>query len=287
MKGLLSNRREDSHKGDYGRVLIIGGSRGMTGAPYLASQSALRTGSGLVYTMVPQSLETIMCIKLIEAIVKPIEDKGKGHFISESLNTIVKEIENMDALAIGPGMGVDTERIELIGEVIKSSEVPMVIDADGINCISYNVAMLLKKKRSIIITPHPGEMGRLMKKNIHEIQENREYYARYAAEKYNIFVVLKGHKTIVASPQGQLYINNTGNPGMATAGSGDVLTGIITSLLGQGVNPFEAAKLGVYLHGMAGDLSRDKKGEYGIIATDIVKNIPYSIKILMKKENLC
>lgn len=274
MKELLPKRDANTHKGTYGRVGIISGSRGMTGAVYLACQSALRTGSGLVYAIVPESLETIMSIKLTEAIIRPIYDRNTGHFVAESIVSILKEIDKMDAIALGPGIGIDDERIELVWKVIKNVNCPMVIDADGLNCISKNMDMLHKKNSSIIITPHPGEMARLLNIKIREVEENREYYAKYISEKYNIITVLKGHKTIVSSPNGKIYINNTGNPGMATAGSGDVLTGIITSLLGQSLEPFDAAKLGVYLHGLAGDIARDKVGEYGLIAGDIVEAVP-------------
>jgi hydroxyethylthiazole kinase-like uncharacterized protein yjeF len=277
MKDLLLKRKENSHKGSYGRVAIIAGSRGMTGAPYLASKSALRTGSGLVYNIIPESLESIMCMKLTEAIIKPIIDRGTGHFVIESSNSIIKEIRNMDSIALGPGIGVDDERVELVSKIIKNVNSPIVIDADGINCISSNIEMLNYKKNQMIITPHPGEMARLLNLDIKDIEANRLYYCQYISEKYNIYIVLKGHKTIVTSPQGELYINNTGNPGMATAGSGDVLTGIIVSLLGQNLSPFNAAKLGVYLHGLAGDIARDEKGEYGLIATDILESIPYAI----------
>ncbi|MDR7870722.1 MAG: NAD(P)H-hydrate dehydratase [Tissierellaceae bacterium] len=283
MKDLLAKRNENTHKGSYGRVAIIAGGRGMTGAPYLASKAALRTGSGLVYSIIPESLETIMCIKLTEAIIRPINDRGTGHFVLESLDSILKEISNMDSIALGPGIGVDRERVELVSEIIKKSNAPMVIDADGLNCISKDVEVLNNKINSIIITPHPGEMARLLNTDIKSIEEKRQYYAQYISGKYGIYTVLKGHETIVASPDGEIYINTTGNAGMATAGSGDVLTGIIVSLLGQSLPPFNAAKLGVYLHGLAGDIARDKIGEYGMIATDILESIPYAISGIVKE----
>ena len=277
MKNLLPKRSENTHKGSYGRVVIIAGSRGMTGAPYLASKSALRAGTGLVYCLIPEILEYIMSIKLTEVIIKPIFDRSTGHFVKESIDSILDEIENVDAIALGPGMGVGGERVELVSKIIEKSNVPMVIDADGINCISKYPEMLNHKKSPVILTPHSGEIARLLKKDIKEIESNRKYYSQYISEKYDVFVVLKGHNTIVTSSQGELYINNTGNPGMATAGSGDVLTGIIASLLGQNLSPFDAAKLGVYLHGLSGDIAKDQRGEFGIIATDILEAIPYAI----------
>lgn len=278
MKNLLPKRNKEAHKGTYGRVGIIAGSRGMTGAPYLSSQAALRVGAGLVYTIVPKYIEDIMCIKLTEAIIKPIEDMGRGNFVNKFASEIIEAIEGLDALALGPGYGVDIDRIYLVEKIIKSCKVPIVIDADGINCISHNPDILAGNKKEIIITPHPGEMARIVGKNIGEVQGDRENYAKYVAQKYNIYVVLKGHNTIVASPKGDIYVNKTGNPGMATAGSGDVLTGMIVGFLGQGLKSFEAAKLGVYLHGMAGDIACKDKGEYSLIASDILENISVSMK---------
>ena len=277
MKNLLPKRREDSHKATYGRIGVIAGSSGMAGAAYLVSEAALRTGSGLVYSIIPKSLEVIMSIKLTEVIIKSIDDRGKGYFIEESINEILKAIHNMDVIALGPGIGVDEGRVNLVREIIRNVKLPMIIDADGVNCISKDINILKEKKGPIIITPHPGEMGRLLNLEISEVENKREYYAKYISKEYDIITVLKGHKTIVASPEEKIYINTTGNPGMATAGSGDVLTGIITSLLGQGLSPFNASKLGVYLHGLAGDISKSKIGEYGIIARDIIKAIPYGI----------
>ncbi len=275
---LLPERKKYSHKGDYGRVGIISGSTGMTGAPYLTSQSALRTGSGLVYTMVPKSLETIMSIKLTEPIIMPIEDRGKGHFIRDSLPHILNEIENMDAMAIGPGFGVDQARLYIVEEVIKSYKKPIVFDADAINCLAINPSVLRNRNTPIVITPHPGELGRLLGKKTNEIQKNRIFYSKLTSCKYNVIVALKGKDTVVASPRGEVYINTTGNPGMATAGSGDVLTGMILSLIGQNMEIMRATKLGVFIHGLAGDFAKESKGEHGLIASDIVDNIPISMK---------
>ena len=278
IKSLLPKRVKDSHKGTYGRAAIIGGSRGMLGAPYLTSMAALRTGTGLVYSIVPKSLENIMAIKLTEVIIKSAEDKDKGYFTKDSISDILKGMEEMDVVAIGPGIGVDKERAELIEEIIKNYKGPIVLDADGINCLSLNPYILNNCNQPIIITPHPGELARFLGRSVKEIQENRIYYSKYTSEKYNIIVVLKGFNTIVVAPTGEVYVNATGNPGMATAGSGDLLTGVIASFIGQGISPIDAAKLGVFCHGLAGDLASTYKGEYGIIATDILENIPYSIK---------
>lgn len=277
------SRKKDSHKGSYGRLGIIGGSAGMTGAPYLTAQAALRTGSGLVYSIVPRSISDIMSVKFNEVIVKSVPDNNKACFREESIEEVLKLMEDMDVLALGPGMGVDEERLNMLDQIISSYERPLVIDADGINCLAMRPEILLNKKGPIILTPHPGEFARLVGKTIGEVQSNRAAYARDLANKYQIILVLKGNETIVACPgEEHIYINSTGNPGMATAGSGDVLTGIIASLLGQGLEGGEAARFGVFVHGLAGDLVSIEKGEHGLIGGDIVKMIPRAIKEIQK-----
>jgi NAD(P)H-hydrate epimerase len=260
IKDLLPKRNKNSHKGTFGRIGIIAGSVGMTGAPYLSTMAALS-------------------IKLIEAIIKPVEDDSTGHFTLNSAKDIDSTIEDMDVLAIGPGVGTGKERIEFIKKILLGYKKPIVLDADGINCISMgNPDILLTRKGDTIITPHPGELSKLLGVSIKEIQENRIKYSKYTSNKYNIITVLKGAETIVCGREGNIYINPTGNPGMATAGSGDVLTGMIASFIGQGLKPYNAAVLGVYCHGLAGDLAKMDKGEYGMIARDVLDNIPYAIK---------
>lgn len=185
----------------------------------------------------------------------------------------------MDVLAIGPGIGVDESRTKLVNAILSTFQKPVVLDADGINCISINnPGALLNRKADTIITPHPGELSKLLKINIDTIQKSRIEYSKNVSNRYNIITVLKGANTIVTNPRGNLFINSTGNPGMATAGSGDVLTGVIASFIGQGIPSYDAAILGVYCHGLAGDLAKSDKGEYGMISRDILANIPYSIK---------
>ncbi len=281
IKNILPKRNKDSHKGTFGRIGIIAGSTGMTGAPYLSTMAALRSGGGLIYTITPKSVSEILSIKLIEAIVKPIEDDNTGHFTMNSFKEINSTIENMDVLAIGPGIGTDEENIDVVKKILLNYKRPIVLDADGINCVSMkDPNILLTRKEDTIITPHPGELSKLLGVSTKEIQENRIKYSKYTSNKYNIITVLKGSETIVCDGQGNIYVNNTGNPGMATAGSGDVLTGMIASFIGQGLEPYYAAILGVYCHGLAGDLAKMDKGEYGMIARDILDNIPYSIKKL-------
>lgn len=282
IKGILPRRDNSSHKGTFGRIAIIAGSMGMTGAAYLSSMAALRTGSGLVYSIVPNSLREVLSVKLTEVIIKPVEDKGTGHFTMDSFQQIINIIEDMDAIAVGPGIGVDEERLELIRRILLEYKKPVILDADGINLISMEPTILSNRQGYTIITPHPGELSRLLGVSIEDIQKERVEYSKLTSNKYNIITVLKGANTLVADGKGRIYTNPTGNPGMATAGSGDVLTGMITSFIGQGIDPYKGAMLGVYCHGVAGDLASKDKGEYGMIARDILDNIPYSLKILDK-----
>ncbi len=277
MKRLLPRRPKEGHKGNFGRLALIGGSSGMTGAPYLSSMAALRTGAGLVYTLVPKALELTMSIKLTEAIIRSVEDGGRGHLTRESLPQILGNLDKIDVVAIGPGMGTHEDSCYILEQLVKNYRGPMVIDADGINCLAHNPNILSHKNR-IVITPHVGEMSRLLKKEIAHIEENRIYYSNYLSNKYNIVVVLKGHRTVVSYPGEETYINESGNVGMATAGSGDVLTGMVASFLAQGLGLFDASKLAVYCHGVAGDMARADRGEHGLIASDIMENIPGAIR---------
>ena len=279
IKDILIKREKNSHKGTYGKVGIIGGSKGMSGAPYLASSAALRTGSGLVYTMVPDSIATVLEIKSVEAIIKSFKCNGEG-FIISNIEDVIDQCKNLDIIAIGPGLGVDYQRIELTSEILTRVDSPIVVDADGINCLVENKEILKSRKSTTILTPHLMEFSRLIKVDQDEIQKNRAKYSQKFAREYGVTMVLKGPNTIVCDSE-NMYINTTGNPGMATAGSGDTLTGMIVSLLGQGLSAYDASKLGVYLHGIAGDIAASDKGEYGLIARDIVNAIPYAIKTII------
>lgn len=279
VKDILIKRDKNSHKGTYGKVGVIGGSKGMSGAPYITSLSALRTGSGIVYTMVPDSISTVLEIKSIEAIVKAFKCNGEGFTIT-NIEDVIIGCENLDAIALGPGMGVDYERIELVSEILKRVSLPVVVDADAINCLGENKEILKNRENPTILTPHLAEFSRLIEVDIDEIQKNREKYSQKFAREHGVVMVLKGRNTVVCDEK-NIYINTTGNPGMATAGSGDALTGMISSFLGQGLTAYEAAKLGVYLHGVAGDIAAMDKGEYSLITRDIVSAIPYAIKTII------
>lgn len=283
IKGILPDRKRISHKGNYGRVGIIAGSIGMTGAAYLTSMSALRSGSGLVYLYVPKSLNSILEVKTVETITLPLEDNNKGYFIEESYKDI-SDLNNYDVLTIGPGIGQNEETKNFLINVIKGYDGKLILDADGINILSDNTDILKDRKGITILTPHLGELSRLINVNIKDIEENRVKYAIKTSKKLNVITVLKGHNTIITDGE-EIYVNSTGNPGMATAGSGDVLTGIISGYVAQGIKEFDSCKVGVYTHGLAGDYAKEQKGEYGLIASDIINNLPKIIKKIRRNDD--
>lgn len=279
----LPSRKKDTHKGNYGRANIIAGSAGMTGAAILTCKSALRTGLGLLKIYIGESLNHIMKTSVPEAITVPLQEMRKGVIGINHIERIVGDTEEASVLTIGPGCGNTAELSEIIKQVLANVEVPIVIDADGLNVLSKNTEWLLGKKSKIITTPHLGEMSRLSGIPIEEIKNNLIKVAKEFSRKFSVIVVLKGASTIVASPEGEVFINVNGNPGMATAGSGDVLTGIITGLIAQGLEPLKAAITAVYLHGVTGDSVARDKGEYGLLAGDLVEYLPYTIKDIVEK----
>ena len=273
MSRVLKKRKRDTYKGDYGHVLIVAGSSGMTGAAYLASEAALLTGSGLVTCAIPKSLNQIMEKKLTEVMTLPVEDRGKGHFISSGFCKIRDFSEKTDVVAIGPGLSKTKEVRVFVKKLLRGLNVPIVLDADGLNCIADKPDVLKEVKKPVVITPHPGELSRLNKKKVDKIQKNRTIFAKEFSDKYGVTVILKGSQTLVASPGKKTYINRTGNPGMASGGTGDVLTGMVASLIGQGYPVYEAAQKAVYLHGLAGDAAAEDKGEPSLRAQDILDHI--------------
>ena len=278
LRGLLKKRSRDSHKGDFGHVFILAGSRGLTGAAALCSNAALRSGAGLVTLGIPASLNSIMSRKLTEVMTISLAETKEGTLSLKAEGDILKKIKTSDVVVLGPGLSQYPETQKLINRLILKIGKPMVMDADALNAISKNTGALKKIKSRFAVTPHPGEMSRLINKSMEYVKNNRLIVAKKFSHDYNAVVVLKGAGTVVAAPDGKYYINTTGNPGMATAGSGDVLTGIIAGLLGQRLNMFNAARLGVYIHGLAGDLAAKDKGEIGLIAGDILEKIPYAIR---------
>lgn len=276
--GLLPPRPPQAHKGDAGHVFLLAGSVGFSGAAALCTMGALRIGAGLVTLGLPKSLHDPMVEKLTEAMLKPLPETKAGSLSLKALPEIVSAIEQRDAAAIGPGLSQQAQTKELVRQLLPKTRKPLVLDADGLNALAEEVVLLRKLPLPIILTPHPGEMARLIKLSSQDVQQDRERIAREFAKQYRVIVVLKGHETVVASFDGTVYVNETGNPGMASGGCGDVLTGMIVGLLGQRLALFDAARLGVYLHGLAGDLAAKDRGEIGLIASDLVDRIPLAIR---------
>lgn len=271
-------RDSSSHKGDYGHLLVLAGSPGKTGAAAMASLAAMRIGTGLVTLGVPESLNPVMEAKLTEVMTEPLPEANKGFFSLKALPQVKELLKGKSALALGPGISTDKAVREFVEKIIITCEVPLVIDADGINCLVDRVELLKGRRAPLVLSPHPGEMARLMGCSVKEIQEDRVGICREFVKKFEVYLILKGARTVVAEPSGAIYINPTGNPGMASGGTGDVLTGMIGGLLAQGYDPVEAAKAGVFFHGLAGDeVSRDK-GNSGMIASDLIEALPRIVK---------
>jgi len=281
-KKLLKKRSKDSHKGDFGHVFILAGSRGLTGAAALCSNAALRSGAGLVTLGIPVSLNLVMSRKLTEVMTFSLAETKEITLSLKAEKEILKKVKASDVVVLGPGLSQYPETQKLINRLILKIDKPMVLDADALNAISKNTRVLKKIKSKYAVTPHPGEMSRLINKSVEYVKNNRLIVAKKFSRDYNTVVVLKGAGTVVAEQGGKCYINTTGNPGMATAGSGDVLTGIIAGFLSQGLKVFDASVMGVYVHGIAGDFAAKDKGEIGLIAGDILENIPYAIKQMQR-----
>lgn len=266
-KNCLPPRKNDSHKKDYGHVLVIAGSKEMPGAGYLTSLAALRSGAGMVTYCMPQESYEKFDPTFSEVMVKPFS----------SAEAILEFAQDKEAIVLGPGMGESEATQKLIAELFQKLEKPMVVDADGINALAKQKDILTQTKAAVIFTPHPGEMGRLLGQSTKEIQENRIASVREAAAKWKQCFVLKGYRSLIGTYDGELYVNPTGNPGMATAGSGDVLAGVIAGLIAQGVKPKLAGLAGTFLHGLAGDLAANEMGEKGLISSDFVRYIPKAL----------
>ncbi|MFH1092532.1 MAG: NAD(P)H-hydrate dehydratase [Candidatus Omnitrophota bacterium] len=274
-------RKYDAHKGDFGHVFVLAGSRGLTGAAVLCAKGALLSGAGLVTLGIPESQYAIVCRKLTEAMTLPLPETRQGSLSLKAFSLIKKFSKDKDVIAIGPGLSRDKSTQELVRKVISSIDIPMVIDADALNALVGHLDILKKRKALTVVTPHPGEMGRILGRKTSYIQKNRRILAKELSDMYNIVTVLKGHRTLVAAePRGKIFENWTGNSGMAKGGSGDVLTGITAAFLGQSGNAYEAAKLAVYVHGLAADLAVKYTGQLSLLATDILNKLPVVLKKL-------
>jgi len=279
-------RSPESHKGTYGHLLVLAGSVGKTGAAYLASQSAARVGTGLVTLGIPESLNAIMEVKLTEVMTYPLPETREKTFSAQATAAIEEMLPRMSALAFGPGVGVNSEVKELIGWIIHHADIPIVLDADGINALAAHASILKEARQPMVLTPHPKELSRLLRIELKAVLDDRLEICRRAACEFNCYLALKGFRTLVADPQGNVFVNPTGNPGMATGGTGDVLTGVIGGLLAQGIPKIRALQAGVYLHGFSGDLVREQKGEYGLVATDLIEHLPIAIERLRNSHSL-
>lgn len=269
---LLPDRDENAHKGDFGRLLLLCGSRGYTGAAYLAAMGALRAGAGLVFLGVPEHIYAIEAVKLNEAIVFPLPDRD-GMLQEDAIPELEDRLPRMDAVLIGCGLGQSEGTGAVVQWVLEHARCPVVLDADGINLISGHKDILRGRTGTTILTPHDGEFARLG----YPIGADRMASARQAAKDLGCIMLLKGHRTCVTDGQ-RAYINCTGNPGLAVGGSGDLLSGIIVGLLGQGLPPLEAAACGCWLHGKAGDLCAAQIGQYGMLPSDLLTVLPRLLK---------
>lgn len=269
---ILPDRDPWAHKGDFGKILLLCGSRGYTGAAALSAMGALRTGAGLVFLGVPESIYAIEAVKLNEPVVFPLPDED-GKLSEIAIDEITSRLPRMDAVLIGCGLGQSRGTMEVLKAVLEKAECPVVVDADGINLLARNIDLLRERTAPTILTPHDGEFARLGG----ILTEDRMASARDFAKQAGCILLLKGHRTCISDGE-VCYENSTGNPGMAVGGSGDVLAGMIVSLLGQGIAPLEAAACGAWLHGAAGDLCASKLGQYGMLPTDMLDVLPRLLK---------
>jgi NAD(P)H-hydrate epimerase len=273
-KWLSVPRRLDTHKGDYGHLLVIAGSVGKTGAAAMACEAALRMGAGLVTLAIPKSLNAIMEMKLTEVMTEPLPETPKQTLSLRAFNSLLRLCEKKRAVIIGPGIGTFKETQSLILKLIKTLDIPIILDADGLTALSTQPKTLPAANRSLILTPHPGEMARLINSTAKEVQEDRIGVSRKFSQSNHVHLVLKGFRTLIATPKGEVFINPTGNPGMASGGTGDVLTGMIGGLICQGFDILTSLQISVYLHGLAGDNVAQEMGEKSLVATDIIERIP-------------
>lgn len=269
---LLPDRNPWGHKGNFGKLLLLCGSRGYTGAAFFAAMGALRSGAGLVFLGVPESIYGIEAVKLNEPVIFPLPDAG-GRLSADAVPEILTRLPQMDAVLVGPGLGQSEGTLAVVRAVLEKAECPVVVDADGINVLRAHRDLLRGRKSPTILTPHDGEFARLGG----VIGEDRMSAAAALAEELGCVVLLKGHETCITDGTDG-YLNPTGNPGMAVGGSGDVLAGVITALLGAGLPPLEAAACGAWLHGAAGDRCAAELGQYGMLPTDMLSALPRLMK---------
>ncbi len=276
LKGTLPKRRRNSHKGDYGKALLVCGSVGYSGAAFFAAEAAVRSGAGLVFMGVPSDIYTISAVKCNEAMPFPLPSDELGRLSKNASGEILERLRSCDACLIGPGLGRSEGVSYIVSQVIKNCRMPLIIDADGINAVSENINILDEAACPIIMTPHEGEFSRLGG----SVLKGREQGASHFAREHKCTLILKGSGTVIAFEDGSILRNMTGNPGMAKGGSGDVLAGILTALIGQGISIRDACAAAVWLHGRAGDISKAELGEYSMTPTDLINTLPKAFREL-------
>jgi NAD(P)H-hydrate epimerase len=285
IRTLIHPRPPEAHKGEFGRVLVVGGSVGKTGAAYLAARGALRSGAGLVTVATARSCVPIVAALAPEYMSEPLEETDGGTIDATALDRIVAL--DADVIAVGPGLGLHPSTVELVHGLLERTGVPLVIDADGLNAFVRDPGRLQGRDGlDVVITPHPGEMARLAGTSIEEVQGNRLETARTFATTHRVYVVLKGHRTVIATPDGTIFINPTGNPGMATGGTGDVLTGMIAAWFGQLLDIEAACRVAVYLHGLAGDLAATANSQVAMTAADLAERLGDAVLELEERRKL-
>ena len=283
---LFRPRGIQAHKGSAGHCLVVAGSTGKSGAAAMAANSALRAGSGLVTLAVPAALNPILEVKTTEVMTLPVGNPGAVRLQAGALALLLREARLRDVLALGPGIGSAPTTVFLVHSLVASLPGPLVLDADGLNAVAAAPEILLKRRgRVTLLTPHPGEMARLAGCSIPEVEADRIGVARAFATRFQVHLILKGARSIAAAPDGSIAINASGNPGMASGGMGDVLTGVVASLLGQGYPPFDACQLGAFVHGFAADLLLDQQGGQGMSACDVQENLPAALRTLAAEQS--
>lgn len=275
-------RPRRAHKTGFGRILVLAGSRGYTGAAVLASFAALRAGAGLVTLGCPDKVYSILARRHPEVMVRPFPSTSQGTLSEKGFSEIFRFLKTQDIVALGPGLGRHPSTARLVQRIAVKSPLQLVIDADGVNAFQGRAELLKKCEAPPILTPHAGELVRIFGGKKPEKDTERKNRALEIAKRFRVLMVLKGYRTVVAAPYGRVEINPTGNPGMATGGTGDVLTGVIAALVGQGIFPYDAARFGVYLHGLAGDLAAREVGEVSLVAGDIIEFLPQAIQLVLK-----
>ncbi|HET6273840.1 MAG TPA: NAD(P)H-hydrate dehydratase [Bacteroidota bacterium] len=269
VKSVLPKRSLTAHKHSVGKIFILAGSRGLTGAPIMCAQGAMRSGAGAVVLGVPRSIHGALVRKATEVMMTPLEETSEGTIAAAALKVINERVEWADVVVIGPGLSVNKETGQLIRDIVSRIHKPIVIDADGLTAIAEQPSLLKRRRIPAVLTPHVGELSRLIGKPTKEIETLRVQIGRSSAQQLKSIVVLKGSPTVTATPSGSTYLNSTGNPGMATAGAGDVLAGVIAAFIGQGMTPEDAAYSGVFVHGLAGDMASEQLGQRSVMAMDI------------------